>query len=207
MTNEQDMYKGELGYTKGFIRLVRNKIALLPKITNKTQSMKISDIYKPRAPRLTIITAEPVPVAERIKQGAGYIFSTDDNTGEMTPKKRLNYSPTQARNNVPTDGSTGPSLIAYGCPISGNHDVLNPEWIPDKLWNEACETAIATYKTYIPPQYEHMLHDLEEHDIHGLENSLFGKAKSDPVKFCGLLHTQIEELEVHPSTFNEEGSL
>ena len=51
-----------------------------------------------------------------------------------------------------------------------------------------------------------MLHYLEEHDIHGLENSLFGKAKSDPVKFCGLLHTQIEELEVHPSTFNEEGS-
>jgi hypothetical protein len=27
MTKEQDMYKGELGYTQGFIRLVRNKIS------------------------------------------------------------------------------------------------------------------------------------------------------------------------------------
>ena len=89
MAKEQDMYKGELGYTQGFIRLVRNKISQLPKITYKTYSMKISDIYRPRSPKSTTLGAESVPVADRIKHGVGYIFSTDDITGEMTPKKRL----------------------------------------------------------------------------------------------------------------------
>ena len=125
------MYKGEFGYTIGFIRQMRNKIALLPKLTYKTFSMKVSAIYKTRQPKQTNIQAESIPTAERIKHGVGYICSTDDNTGEMTPKKRLNYTPPNANRNIPTDGSTPTSLTAYGCPIRGNYDVLNPEWTPD----------------------------------------------------------------------------
>ena len=210
MAKEQDMYKGELGYTQGFIRLVRNKISQLTKVTYKTYSMKVSDIYRFRAPKSTTLDAETVPVADRIKHGVGYIFSTDEVTGEMTPKKRLNYTPPNAqrnaRPNVPTDGSTAPPLTAYGCPIRGNYDVLNPEWIPDILWNEACEVAIALYKTYIPPKHEHMPIGIGEFDIKGLENSLFGKAKSDPMKFCAILYKKIEALEVDRNTFNEEGA-
>ena len=124
----------------------------------------------------------------------------------MTPKKRLNYTPPNARTNVPTDGSTAPPLTAYGCPIRGNYDVLNPEWIPDILWNEACEIAIALYKTYIPQKHEHMLIGIGDYDIEGLENSLFGKAKSDPMKFCAILYKRIETLEIDRNTFNEEGA-
>ena len=108
MTNDKEMYKGEQGYTKGFIRVVRNIIQLLPKISHKTHTMKISDIFRPRAPRHIAITAEVVPVQDRIKHGPGYIMSTDESTGEMTPKKRLNYDPpaTRTSSTVATDGST-----------------------------------------------------------------------------------------------------
>jgi len=205
MAKEQDMYKGELGYTQGFIRLVRNKISQLTKVTYKTYSMKVSDIYRFRAPKSTTLDAETVPVADRIKHGVGYIFSTDEVTGEMTPKKRLNYTPpAQPAPSVPTDGSTARSLTSYACPITGAYEVLNPEYIPDILWNEACERAIAVFKEHIPPQHEHLVLGIGEYDIDGLENSLFGRAKSDPLKFCAILHTTIETLLINRNTFDEE---
>ena len=169
--------------------------------------MKVSDIYRTRAPKSTTLDAETVPVADRIKHGAGYIFSTDEVTGEMTPKKRLNYTPpARPAASVPTDGSSATSLRAYACPITGNYEVLNPEWIPDILWNEACERAIAVFKEYIPPQHEHLVLGIGEYDIDGLENSLFGRAKSDPLKFCAILQTTIETLKIERNKFDEEGA-